>query len=201
MSSFSKSPSQCSPRRAPLPPIEANTHAADAVPLPASNLSGGLNGAHLHIAALLSLHVVIDTMCIYSHITSNKYFFSSFNNVDPSHMMLIDCYVLCCQECGPIAAVWRWRPPWSINLIAFYLAFLSRYTRHSSANAKSNQKPITYPTKYLHQYLADEDGSSHHLLRMYGGQTLVPYGCTYLLLWGWRLNVNGQNREKTSILR
>jgi hypothetical protein len=33
--------------------------------------------------------------------------------------------------------------------------------------------------------LADEDGSSHHPLRMYGAHTLVPYGCTYLLSWGW----------------
>ncbi len=114
-------------------------------------------------------------------------YFSSFNDVDLSHMMLVDCCVLCCQECGPIVAVWRWRPPWSIHSIAFYL---------NSANAKSNQKPITYPTKYLHQYWADEDGSSHHPLRMYGGQTLVLYGCTYLLLWGWRLEVNGQNTEK-----
>ena len=32
-------------------------------------------------------------------------FFSSFNDVDPSHMMLVDCCVLCCRECGPIAAV------------------------------------------------------------------------------------------------
>jgi hypothetical protein len=37
------SPSRRSPRRHPLPPLEANTHAADAVPLPATNLSGGPN--------------------------------------------------------------------------------------------------------------------------------------------------------------
>ncbi len=32
-------------------------------------------------------------------------FFSSFNDVDLSHIMLVDCCMLCCQECGPIAAV------------------------------------------------------------------------------------------------
>jgi hypothetical protein len=58
-----------------------------------------------------------------------------------------------------------------LNLIAFYLAFLPRHTRHNSANPKSDQKPTTYPTKYLRQYLANEDVSSHQLLllRMYGG--------------------------------
>ncbi len=38
--------------------------------------------------------------------------FSSFNNVDLSHIMLVDCCMLCCRECGPIAAVWRGHPPW-----------------------------------------------------------------------------------------
>ncbi len=37
------SPSRRSPRRHPPPPLEANTHAADAVPLPATNSSGGPN--------------------------------------------------------------------------------------------------------------------------------------------------------------
>ncbi len=31
--------------------------------------------------------------------------FSSFNDVDLSHIMLVDCCMLCCRECGPIAAV------------------------------------------------------------------------------------------------
>ena len=35
-----------------------------------------------------------------------------------SHSMLVDCCMICCRECGPIAAVWRWRPPWWSNLIA-----------------------------------------------------------------------------------
>jgi hypothetical protein len=32
-------------------------------------------------------------------------FFSTFNDVDLSHSMLVDCCMFCCRECGPIAAV------------------------------------------------------------------------------------------------
>jgi hypothetical protein len=32
-------------------------------------------------------------------------FFSSFNDVDLLHIILVDCCMLCCQECGPIAAI------------------------------------------------------------------------------------------------
>ncbi len=75
------------------------------VPLPPAISSSRLHGAHHHVTALSSLHVVIDTTCINSHITSNNYFFSSSNDVDPLHMMLVDCCMLCCRGCGPIAAV------------------------------------------------------------------------------------------------
>ena len=34
-----------------------------------------------------------------------KTLFSSFNGVDLSHIMLVDWCMLCCWECGPIAAV------------------------------------------------------------------------------------------------
>ena len=67
--------------------------------------SSGLHGAHCRVAASLSSLVDVNPTCIISNITSNKYFFSSFNNVDPSHMMLVDCCMLCCRGCGPIAAV------------------------------------------------------------------------------------------------
>jgi hypothetical protein len=49
--------------------------------------------------------------------------------------------------------------------------------------------------------LVDEDISSHRPLRMYGGQTPVSYGCTYLLPWGWRFMVKQLSTEKTNILR
>ena len=32
-------------------------------------------------------------------------FFSSFNDVDLPHSMLVDCCMICCRECGPIPTV------------------------------------------------------------------------------------------------
>ncbi len=76
------------------------------MPLESAISSRGLHGAHRRIAASLSSLVEVNTTCINSNITSNI-FFSSFNNVDPSHMimMLVDCCVLCCRGGGPIAAI------------------------------------------------------------------------------------------------
>jgi len=54
----------------------------------------------------------------------------------------------------------------------------------------------TDPTKYLRQYLADEDIWSRSPLRMYGGQTAVPYGRPFLLPWGQRFMVKQQKHEK-----
>jgi hypothetical protein len=93
---------------APSPPPSAlvdDIVGSGNLPLPPAISSSGLQGAHHHVTASSLLHVVIDTTCINSHITSNKYFFPSFNDVDPSHMMLVDCCVLCCRGGGPIAAV------------------------------------------------------------------------------------------------
>ena len=70
---------------------------------------------HHHRCTLSSTQCAIIVILIVINI-----FFSSFNNADLSHIMLVDCWMLCCQECGPIMAVWpRW-PLWSIYLIAFY---------------------------------------------------------------------------------
>ncbi len=59
--------------------------------------------------------------------------------------------------------------------IFLLLVFLVRHTHHKSAKPKSdNNKPsTTYPTKYLRQYLADEDVSSNHPLPMYVGMLAV----------------------------
>ncbi len=65
------SPSRRVPRRHPPPPLEANTHAADAVPLLASNSSGGPNGAHRFIVIASSTHIVVVAMRINGHINSN----------------------------------------------------------------------------------------------------------------------------------
>ena len=65
-----------------------------------------------------------------------------------------------------------------IDFTPFLLVILSRHTHHKSAKPKSDHMPTTDPTKYLHQYSADEDILSHHTLSMHGGQSTVPYGCT-----------------------
>jgi len=72
MSSVRLSPSRRSPRCPPPPPLDANTHVADAVPLPATNLSGGPNAEVDNFVDAFFSHVVINTTCTYSHITSNK---------------------------------------------------------------------------------------------------------------------------------
>jgi hypothetical protein len=69
------SPYRRSPRHHPPPPLEANTHAADAVPLLASNSSGGPNGAHGFIVVASLTHIVVVAMRINGHINSNKYIF------------------------------------------------------------------------------------------------------------------------------
>jgi hypothetical protein len=46
----------------------------------------------------------VDTLLILILLVINT-FFSSFNDVDLLHIMLVDCCMLCCRECGPIAAV------------------------------------------------------------------------------------------------
>jgi hypothetical protein len=70
--------------------------------------------------------------------------FSSFNDIDLLHIMLVDCCMLCCRECGPIEAVWQRRPPWWSKWTAclpILPSFLSRYTHHKSA--KPQVRPRT----------------------------------------------------------
>jgi hypothetical protein len=55
-----------------------------------------------------------------------------------------------------------------------------------STNPKTNKKPTTNPTKYLHQFLADQDILSAHLLCKHGAKMPVPCGYTDLPSWGWR---------------
>jgi hypothetical protein len=82
----------------------------------------------------------------------------------------------------------------------FYLSFLSRHTQRNSAKPKSNHKPTTYPTKYLCQYLADEDISSHHSLRMYGGQTPVLNVVWLYIFTVMGLAVHGEAAKHTKKL-
>ena len=83
------------------------------------------------------------------------------------------------------------------TVAAMMIEFDRIFTCHKSANPKSDHKPNTYPTRCFRQHLADEDVSSHHALRMHGGQTPVPYGCPYLLSWGRCFMVKQQKHEKS----
>ena len=93
------------PGAPPLAPLDANTYAAGTVVSATSNPSGGLSGTHHFVVVASSSHFVLNTTCNGSHLNSNKYNLSSFNDADPLHIMLVDCCMLNCWECGPIAAV------------------------------------------------------------------------------------------------
>ena len=46
---------------------------------------------------------------------------SRLSNADPSHIMLDDGCMLCCQECGHmVASEWRW-PPWTYRAYMMFL--------------------------------------------------------------------------------
>jgi hypothetical protein len=125
----------------PLPPPPALVKyivGSDNAPLQSAILFSGLHGTHPCIAASSPSLVNVDVMCINSNITSNN-FFSSFNNIDPSHMMLVDFCMLCCQGCGPIAAAYdgggQHGPS---SLITFCLAF---YLGHKPQVRQAQVRP------------------------------------------------------------
>ena len=62
-------------------------------------------------------------------------------------------------------------------LPSFYLANCVLRVCRPQNHPKNND----CSTKYLHQYLADEDISSNQPLHMHGGQTSVLYGCTTIV--------------------
>ena len=71
----------------PLAPPETNTNAGIHLASATSNSSGGLSGAHRFVDVASFLHAIVETTCNSSHINSNKYFFSSFNDANPLHAM------------------------------------------------------------------------------------------------------------------
>ncbi len=105
MSSVRKAHPTLPPDAPPLPPLIANTHVTNAVVLATSNSSSGPNGTHCFVVVVFLAHIVIVAMRINGHINSNRHNFSSFNDADLSYTMLVDCCMLYCRECGPIAAV------------------------------------------------------------------------------------------------
>jgi hypothetical protein len=133
------------PPSPPSPALVNNILVSGTHALESAISSSGLHSAHHHVTASSLLHVILNAMCINSHITSNKYFFSSFNDVDPSHMMLVDCCVLCCRGCGPTAAVWSRRPPWSIKFDRILPSFFylgTHVTTPPTPSPTRNQSPI-----------------------------------------------------------
>jgi hypothetical protein len=113
------------PPPTPVPPAEYIV-GSDNVPSESAISSSGLHGAHRRVAASSSSLVDVNLTCIISNITSNKYFFSSFNDVDPSHVMLVDCCVLCCQVWAHSGRMMAAAAIDHRSSITFYLAFLSR---------------------------------------------------------------------------
>ena len=79
--------------------------------------------------------------------------FSSFNDADPSHVMVVDCCMLYC----PYDDAGRHGQFVGSRFTPFLLAIISRHTHHKSAKPKSDHMPTTDSTEYLRQYSADED--------------------------------------------
>jgi hypothetical protein len=55
-------------------------------------------------AIILALSLLTRRALIVLSLVMNT-FFSSFNDVDLPHSMLVDCRMICCRECGPIATL------------------------------------------------------------------------------------------------
>ncbi len=75
MSSVCNSPPTLPPGAPPLPPLLANTYAANNAVLATSNPSDGLSGTHRFLILASSSHFVIDATYNGSHLNSNKYNF------------------------------------------------------------------------------------------------------------------------------
>ncbi len=75
MSSVRNTPPTLPPGAPPLPPLIANTFAANNAVLATSNPSGGLSGTHRFVVVALSSHFIVNGMCNGSHLNSNKYIF------------------------------------------------------------------------------------------------------------------------------
>ncbi len=75
MSSVRNTPSTLPPGASPLPPLTANTYAANNAVLATSNPSGGLSGTHHFLIVASSSHFVVNATCNSSHLNSNKYIF------------------------------------------------------------------------------------------------------------------------------
>jgi hypothetical protein len=75
MSSVCNTPPTLTPGTPPLPPLIANTYAANNAVLAMSNPSSWLSGTHRFVVVALLLHFFVKATCNGSHLNSNKYFF------------------------------------------------------------------------------------------------------------------------------
>jgi hypothetical protein len=110
--------------------------------------------------------------------------YSRFNGTDLSRSMLANFVMPQRRDRGAMAATGRRRPPWSgcIFLPSFCLA-----NRMSEVcQPKNQQKPNHWPTRYLHEYLAEWDVWSTQPLRIHRTKMHVPYGYTDPPSWGRR---------------
>ena len=110
--------------------------------------------------------------------------YSRFKGTDLSRSILANFVMPQRRNRGAMAVMGRQRPPWSgcIFLPSFRLA-----NRVSEAcQPKYQQKTNHWPTRYLHEYLAEWDVWSTHLLRIHRTKMHVPYGYTYPPSWGRR---------------
>ena len=133
--------------RNPLPPpplsaIVVYIVGSSNVPLESSLSFSGLHGAHCHVDASSSLLVDVNTTCMNSNITSNKYFFQQCRPVAYDVSWLLHALLL--GVWSHSGAVWRRRPPWFIGFDCILPSFLSRTQTTSPPNQSltKNQPPI-----------------------------------------------------------
>ena len=189
----------CPPTLPPLLPLNANTYAGIHLASAMSNSTSSQNGkdnncTNVFFDALSEIDAAGGSKILTEHGPINQ-----TNGAPLSPTLLFSTPLRGGRAAMRIAPVLKvplggWF--YSIAFLPILPSFLPRHTRHNSAKPKSDHKPTTVPTKYLHQYLTDEDILIDHPLHMYGGQMPVPYGCTYLLLWGQRFMVNGKKWKK-----
>jgi len=108
--------------------------------------------------------------------------YSRFKGTDLSRSMLASFVMPQRWDRGAMAAMRRRRPPWSGPIFLPIFRLANRVSE--VCQPKNQQKPNHWPTRCLHQYLAECDVWSTHPLRTHRMKMPVPYGYTDLPSWG-----------------
>ena len=100
--------------------------------------------------------------------------YSRFKGTDLLRSMLANFVMPQRRDRGAMAAMGQRRPPWSgyIFLPSFHLANCVAEV----CQPKNQQIPNHWPTRYIHQYLAEWDVWSTHPLRIHMMKMPVSYG-------------------------